>query len=177
MWQKILVALDRSSLSPAIFEQALETAQTMGSRLMLIHVLEWEHEKQYGHSYPYVGVALGETYESFPQIVQQRLEEERETVRDWLRNYSQQATARGVVAEYDCVLGQPSQGIIDTARSWNANLIVLGRRGRQGLTEMLLGSVSNTVVHHAPCSVLVVQGISSPDGEATRAVANQEATD
>ncbi|NEO65320.1 MAG: universal stress protein, partial [Moorea sp. SIO4G2] len=46
-------------------------------------------------------------------------------------------------------------------------LIVLGRRGLGGLKEMVLGSVSNYVVHHAPCSVLVVQGVATPSLELT----------
>jgi nucleotide-binding universal stress UspA family protein len=47
------------------------------------------------------------------------------------------------------------------ARTWNADLIVIGRRGLRGLAEMFLGSVSNHVIHHAHCSVLVVQGIAT----------------
>lgn len=47
--------------------------------------------------------------------------------------------------------------ICELARNWNADLIILGRRGRTGLSELLLGSVSNYVLHHAPCSVLTVQ--------------------
>ncbi len=46
-------------------------------------------------------------------------------------------------------------------RIGGADLIVLGRRGRTGLAEALLGSVSNYVLHHAPCSVLVVQAEQS----------------
>ncbi len=39
-----------------------------------------------------------------------------------------------------------------------ADLIVVGRRGRSGLSELILGSASNYVLHHAPCSVLTLQG-------------------
>ncbi|NEO28803.1 MAG: universal stress protein, partial [Kamptonema sp. SIO4C4] len=35
--------------------------------------------------------------------------------------------------------------------------VIIGRRGRVGLSEILLGSVSNYVLHHAPCAVMVVQ--------------------
>ncbi|MEO0350033.1 MAG: universal stress protein, partial [Cyanobacteria bacterium P01_A01_bin.15] len=45
---------------------------------------------------------------------------------------------------------------------WNADLIMMGRRGRSGFSELLLGSVSNYVMHHAPCSVLTVQGVLQP---------------
>lgn len=48
--------------------------------------------------------------------------------------------------------------ICDVARSWKADLIVLGRRGYSGVKELFLGSVSNYVLHHTPCSILTVQG-------------------
>jgi nucleotide-binding universal stress UspA family protein len=38
-----------------------------------------------------------------------------------------------------------------------ADLIIVGRKDRSGLEELLLGSVSSDVVHHAPCAVLVTQ--------------------
>ncbi|MCZ8054719.1 MAG: universal stress protein, partial [Microcystis sp. LE19-12.2C] len=47
--------------------------------------------------------------------------------------------------------------ICKVAREENIDLIVIGRRGRSGLGELFLGSVSNYVLHHAPCSVLIVQ--------------------
>jgi len=37
-------------------------------------------------------------------------------------------------------------------------VIMIGRHGRTGLAEFFLGSVSNYVMHHAPCSVLTIQG-------------------
>jgi len=52
--------------------------------------------------------------------------------------------------------GPPDQQIIELAREWGADLIVVGSHGR-GFWGRLLGSVSTGVVHHAPCSVLVVR--------------------
>ncbi|MEA5469202.1 universal stress protein [Spirulina sp. 06S082] len=43
-------------------------------------------------------------------------------------------------------------------KSWQADLIAIGRCGHSGLTELFLGSVSNYVLYHAFCSVLIVQG-------------------
>ncbi|MHC5743836.1 MAG: universal stress protein [Nostoc sp.] len=63
------------------------------------------------------------------------------------------------MAESSYQTGDPGTNICDLARSWGAGfLIVLGRRGLKGTAQTLAGSVSNHVVHHAPCSVLVVQG-------------------
>lgn len=52
--------------------------------------------------------------------------------------------------------GSPEQQIIEEARNWNADVIVVGSHGR-GFWGRMLGSVSDAVVHHAPCSVLVVR--------------------
>ncbi|HEX3100687.1 MAG TPA: universal stress protein [Pyrinomonadaceae bacterium] len=52
--------------------------------------------------------------------------------------------------------GAPDQQIIETAKEWKADVIVVGSHGR-GFWGRLLGSVSNGVVHHAECSVLVVR--------------------
>lgn len=53
--------------------------------------------------------------------------------------------------------GAPAPSIIDEAKEWGADLIVVGSHGR-GFWGRMLGSVSDGVVHHAPCSVLVVRG-------------------
>ncbi|MEY3330640.1 MAG: hypothetical protein RLZZ115_3525 [Cyanobacteriota bacterium] len=42
-------------------------------------------------------------------------------------------------------------------KKWGADLVIVGRRNRSELAELFLGSVSNYVVHHVKCSVLVVQ--------------------
>jgi nucleotide-binding universal stress UspA family protein len=56
----------------------------------------------------------------------------------------------------EVLLGNPEQQIVEKARDWKADLIVVGSHGR-GFWGRLIGSVSNDVVHHAPCSVLVVR--------------------
>jgi len=78
-----------------------------------------------------------------------------------IAGYYQVATARGVATEWDVKVGDAGSVLLQLAVVWNADLIVLGRRGHRGLAEVFLGSISNYVVHHAPCSVLVVQGITS----------------
>ncbi|MGV3721695.1 MAG: universal stress protein [Actinomycetota bacterium] len=53
--------------------------------------------------------------------------------------------------------GDPAQGLLDVARDEGADLIVVGSHGRGVLEQFLLGSVSQQVLRHAPCSVLVVR--------------------
>jgi nucleotide-binding universal stress UspA family protein len=53
--------------------------------------------------------------------------------------------------------GEPRSVIVDEARDWPADLIVIGSHGYTGLKRWLLGSVAQAVVAHAPCSVEVVR--------------------
>ncbi|MBZ0187007.1 MAG: universal stress protein, partial [Candidatus Obscuribacterales bacterium] len=57
----------------------------------------------------------------------------------------------------DIVDGSPANEILDLARSWPADLIILGSHGKTGLSKLLLGSVSQAVALNAPCSVRIVK--------------------
>ena len=57
----------------------------------------------------------------------------------------------------DVLFGSPDSRIVETAEEWHADLIVVGSHGYSRWERLLLGSVSDSVVHHAPCSVLVVR--------------------
>ncbi len=64
---------------------------------------------------------------------------------------------RGVVASALVQLGTPAQGLLEAITSTNAELVVVGSHGNTGLTRVLLGSVARSVLHQAPCSVLIVR--------------------
>ena len=57
----------------------------------------------------------------------------------------------------DVLFGSPESRIVETAEEWKADLIVVGSHGYSRWERLLLGSVSDSVVHHAPCSVLVIR--------------------
>jgi len=57
----------------------------------------------------------------------------------------------------DVLFGSPDSRIVETAEELNADLIVLGSHGYNRWERLLLGSVSDSVVHHAHCSVLIVR--------------------
>lgn len=168
--KKVLVALDRSPQAPAVFEQALEYTQP-GDSMLLVSCIRTEEHLQTG---PFLGIgtiADIDTYGVMRREQQEQTRREVEHAQQWLRSYRDAAIARGVAAELDCQVNEPSLGICETAKHWGAHLIVIGRRGHMGLSEVVLGSVSNYVLHHAPCSVLVVQGLLPTDDSAPSDVA------
>jgi nucleotide-binding universal stress UspA family protein len=57
----------------------------------------------------------------------------------------------------ELLFGTPESRIVETAEEMKADMIILGSHGYNAWERLLLGSVSNSVVHHAPCSVLVVR--------------------
>ena len=63
----------------------------------------------------------------------------------------------GLKAESFSAEGNPQDLITDHAKQWNADLIVVGACDRSRIERFFLGSVSQSVVEHAPCSVLVVK--------------------
>lgn len=158
-FRRILVALDRSSQAPFVFEQALEQAQHQKSELLLLHAIHSEPEAPAGSFMGLGTIADVDTYGALKRLHHERIQKEIRLAEGWLNTYQQQAIANGITTKVDCRAGEPSLLICELAQTWNADLIVIGRRGNQGIREVILGSVSNYVVHHAACSVLIVQGI------------------
>jgi nucleotide-binding universal stress UspA family protein len=81
----------------------------------------------------------------------------------------------GLLVEEMLLQGNPKDLILDAVSDWGADLVVLGSRGRRGLTRFLLGSVSQAVASHAPCSVLVVRMVPVEAGRKVPAAAAAEA--
>jgi nucleotide-binding universal stress UspA family protein len=158
-YQKVLVALDQASQA-AVFSQALsEVKSTENALLMIVHALRMDTDIPTGTFMGLGTIADLDTYGTLKRLQQQKVQQEREKSLAWLQTYQQEAIAQGVPTEITCLTGQPGSGICELAQSWGADLVVIGRRGHQGITEVVMGSVSNYVMHHAPCSVLVVQGV------------------
>lgn len=160
-FHKILVALDNSIQSPTVFEHALEQAQADNGCLMIVHTVRTDTEVSTGAFMGLGTIADVDMYGALKKLKQEQVQRQIQHAQEWLNPYYQRAIAAGIPTELDCRSGEPAVWICDLARNWDADLIILGRRGHQGVKEIVLGSVSNYVVHHAPCSVLVVQGIVS----------------
>jgi nucleotide-binding universal stress UspA family protein len=157
MINKILIAVDRSQNNKFVFNRAVSLAKATGADLMLLHVLsvrEEEHPLTPTYTsytyYPIVEECNYETYQKeYAKYEQHGIE--------FLQDLTQEATAAGVKTEFTQLAGNPGRMICELASNWSADLILVGSRGLKGFKEMFLGSVSNYVTHHAPCSVLIVR--------------------
>jgi nucleotide-binding universal stress UspA family protein len=157
-YHKILVAIDRSAQSDLVIDQVIDLAAKEQAELMLFHAIQVEALAEIS---PMVGTGMGlspSIGREIPEIQQQRLEGQVRTTKEILQGYAEKAMARNIPTICHHRVGDPGVLACELAKSWGANLIVVGRRGRKGMTELFLGSVSNYITHNAPCSVLIVQG-------------------
>lgn len=169
MFQKILVAMDNSAAAQTVFARAVALARAMDAHLMLLHVLSADDEGSLDlpmypvddKNSPDMSIPLPVSF--FPPFDDPGWEAYRERWHvvekeglERLRLYTEQATGEGIKAEFTQTPGYPGQTIRKLAQTWGSDLIVMGSRGRKGLSELFLGSVSNYVMHHAPCSVLII---------------------
>jgi nucleotide-binding universal stress UspA family protein len=157
-YKKILLSVDYLANTAEIFEQGLTLAKTYGGQIMVFHCIP-RHLAATPEVIAYAGMGAysGVYSQEVVELEEQLIEEATEELHAWLASFVSRAAEAGVTAASDYRVGNPGKQISAIAKEWGADLIVLGRRGRKGLSELLLGSVSNYVIHHAPCSVLVVQ--------------------
>lgn len=134
--RKILLATDGSQFSAGAVREAISLAKRCSATLYAISAVED------------MGDYDGRTIE---------IEEMREAeVKQLLIAVQESAANEGVACETIVAHGNADREIIEAAKIRQADVIVLGRRGRRGLTKVLMGSVAAGVIQHAPCNVLVV---------------------
>jgi nucleotide-binding universal stress UspA family protein len=140
--KRILVPLDFSECSKKALRYALALARQHSAALDLVYVVPLT---------PYSSGDYGVIDYSY---LQEELEESagrelRKTIADEIVD----SVAAGPIIR----TGAAAREIIDVARSLPSDLIVISTHGRSGLKHVLLGSVAEQVVRHAPCPVLVVR--------------------
>lgn len=144
---RVLLAIDGSKESHLATRAAAEVAGA-GSELHVLFVLE---TAQLLPQMPHPGFEAWETSGT--------VEEAEQNARRLLSRISERVEAGGgTVKEPHLAVGKPDKEIIGLAEELDAGLVVLGSRGLGAVGRVLLGSVSDSVVRHALCSVLVVRG-------------------
>ena len=140
---KILLATDGSDESDLAATTAAELAKSTDSELDVIYVLEVEP----WHLPPRELVQNPQRYED--------LKEESRRIRD--RQVEKIEASGGSVSNSHLAIGHPADQIIAYAQDEGVGLIVMGSRGLGGIRRALMGSVSDAVVRHAHCPVMIVR--------------------
>ena len=142
---KILLAADGSEEATLAARTATDIAEKIGSELHVVLV---------GLSVSYVGMGPVEIAD-IPAPSQEELTEEAQRLLD--TQSRQIEAAGGVVTQAHLRVGRPDEEIVALAEELGAGLLVIGSRGLGGIRRALMGSVSDSVVRHAHCPVLVVR--------------------
>ncbi len=154
---KILLATDGSEEASLAARTAVDLADKTGSELHVAFVLRTQDAPD---------------YDTTDFDTEQPPEEE---IRQMGQRLLDQQVRRveeigGTVAAAHFRMARPDRGILAVGEDVGAGLIVVGSRGLGGVKRALMGSVSDSVVRHAHCPVLVVRKEDDPDQEET----NQE---
>ena len=154
MFNKILTALDPVEPDNDVVYKAQSLSRTENSQLRLLSVLTVDVNSAF--VVPEYSI-VGQSYRLNDwNLFEERYKAYKSKNESMLRRLVEQGKATGIQTDFAQVMGSPGREICNAAKTWSADLIVVGSHQRKGLREMILGSVSNYVLHHAPCSVLVV---------------------
>ena len=143
---KLLLAIDDSQYSQEAVKQVAAYFSPQATEIMALHVLtpaSYSMPPQMARGYAPEMEALGKEVSSM------------------LEHATQKLRSAGFAVEARVETGECPSTIIDCSADWNADLIVVASHGHRGLERMLLGSVAESVVRHAKCSVLVVRNLIS----------------
>lgn len=136
-WERIVVATDGSRCSEAAMARAIDYSRVFNSDLSIITVVDM---------YP-------EYYADAPQVVD-KMEESAVKI---LETAKDEAKAAGVEAETQLLRGDPAVEISSWTEKNNVGLILVGSRGRSGLTKILMGSIAEKIIGLAHCPVMVAK--------------------
>lgn len=172
--QRIVVGIDGSPGSKAALAYAVEEAARRGARVVAVHAYRASSRVEVRHATPLdpravpaaVGRGLAGAEESSRRAAMMRREEayrrqrsrteaDEGPARDLLDALIREVDTAGVVLDpYVVADAHPAEALLEAAIG--ADLLVVGSRGRGGFAGLLLGSVSQHCVSHAPCPVVVV---------------------
>ena len=140
MYRRILVAYDGSDGARAALRHGVELAKTLGARLSSISVEE--HLPHYAASLSEVKAAKEDIDAYFRRLTKEA------------RDY---AAIHGVDLDVMVRQGHEVEEIVAAARDGTFDLLILGYHGHSVIFERVLGSTAQSVVRHAPCSVLLAK--------------------
>jgi len=136
-FKKVLIATDGSRYSELAKKRAIDFAGSYGGELVAVSAVD----------------VPSELYAESPKTVEELVKK----ARSYVEAIKNEAGQTGIKTEVIVREGEAYRVITDTARETGANIIVMGSHGRTGLKRLLMGSVTEKVIGHTPCPVLVVK--------------------
>ena len=143
---KILLPVDSSPYSAAAVKEVINRPWPAGTKVRVLSAVDIGP--------PPVGPFMYDAGGSLEMLHQQWTKQANQLT----KRVADSLAASGLKTERAVRDGDPRSVIVAEAENWKANLIVLGSHGYTGLKKLLLGSVAQSVVSHAPCSVEIVRG-------------------
>lgn len=139
-FKKILIAVDDSAFAARAADVGVELAKSLKAKVGFVHVFQ-----------PSVapGTMWGEPADRL-------METSERAAKHLLATFWERTTIDSDVSEF-LESGKPASKIVEVAKSWPADLIVMGSHGRGRTQSFFIGSVAQEVLHHTPCPVLVVR--------------------
>jgi nucleotide-binding universal stress UspA family protein len=137
---KILLAVDDSKFSEAAVQALTGRHKLQGVEARVLHAIE-----------PPAALMVPEATAYVPPM------ESVEEAKALVAKAAGALRSAGINVTTAIAQGNPKSIILDEAKAWGADLIVLGSHGRKGLERFLVGSVSDAVLRHAHCSVEIVR--------------------
>ena len=140
-YRRLLAPTDFSEPSLKALDYALDLASPTGSNVRMIHVLQPSAD-----------------YLNFDTLSVLRPDEEAEAeCEEEMRRVAHQRRHTRAEITWKVAVGRPAAEIIEAAKEFRAELLVVSTHGRTGLKHLLLGSVAERIVRYAPCPVLIVR--------------------
>lgn len=142
--EKILVAVDLSDLSTVAVDYAASFAGAFKSHIHILHV-EAPIPSYIGN-------------EIVPPVIPVENEEELAQIQRDLSAIAEYLHQRGFKADYELAKGPVIETIIEKAKGYKADLIIMGAHNHGFLYRAFIGSVSSGVIKHSPCPVMIIPG-------------------
>jgi nucleotide-binding universal stress UspA family protein len=160
--RKIVVGVDGSEHASSAIEWAVQMAKGMGSEVIAVYAISPPVYFDTGFTTAVPPIQFDPAW---------RAEMKKEFEQDWCRRLRESRVRYRTVMED----GRPASVIAKVADKENADLILVGRRGRGGVTELVLGSVSHELVLHSKRPILVISAAMPAPPTAGRAAVRQSA--
>jgi universal stress protein A len=151
--QNIVVPVDFSTHSRQALEYAMRLAKLVAAKVHMVHVFHM----------PVIAAAAYDIAAGAARAPADFWSEMEAATSEKLETLSREVDTEGVEFSTRVVTDDPAHGIVELAKSLNADLIVMGTHGRTGLRHIALGSVAERTIRSAPCPVLTLR--AADEGE------------